>query len=170
MKLEITLGTQAHSIEIPRLDPTSSRQNLECIIDGKIVAADAAEIGPGLYSILLNGRSIEVHIGKFGEGLRVTIGGKEYSATVRDPRKWQRNHTGGSTAEGRQNLLAPMPGRVVRVLAKVGDVVQAGQGIVVVEAMKMQNEVRSARDGKLDRLLVSVGQAVNAGDTIAVIA
>jgi biotin carboxyl carrier protein len=62
-----------------------------------------------------------------------------------------------------------MPGRVVRLLVKAGESVQAGQGIAVVEAMKMQNEVRSPKGGKVDRLAVREGQTVNAGDTIAVI-
>jgi len=62
-----------------------------------------------------------------------------------------------------------MPGKVIRLLVKPGEAVEAGQGILVVEAMKMQNEVRSPKSGKVERLLVSENQAVNAGDTLAVI-
>jgi biotin carboxyl carrier protein len=169
MKLEIELGARTHTVEIPSLDLLKSRQNLECRIDGKTIGVDAAEISPGIYSILIDGRSIEVRAEKFGEGLRIAVDGKEFSAGVMDPRKWQRNHRAASAHEGRQNVVAPMTGRVVRVLAKVGDSIQAGQGLVVVEAMKMQNEVRSPKAGRVDRLAVSEGQAVNAGDTIAVI-
>ena len=169
MKLEIELGAHTHSMVLPSLDPSKNRQNLECMIDGEVVAADAARISAGTYLILTNGHSIEVHLEKFGDGLRIAVGGNEFVASVRDPRKWQRNHRAASASEGRQNIVAPMPGRIVRVLVKVGDAVQAGQGIAVVEAMKMQNEVRSPKAGKVDRLAVSEGQTVNAGDTIAVI-
>jgi biotin carboxyl carrier protein len=169
MKLEIELGAHTHSVELPRPDFSSGRQNLDCTIDGKVVAADAAEIGYGIYSILIDGRSVEVHIEKVRDSMRISVGGRDYVATVRDPRKWQRNHRAASASEGRQSIAAPMPGRVVRVLVKAGESVQAGQGIAVVEAMKMQNEVRSPKGGKVDRLAVSEGQTVNAGDTIAVI-
>jgi biotin carboxyl carrier protein len=69
--------------------------------------------------------------------------------------------------EGRQEILAPMPGKVVRLLATVGDAVELGQGLLVVEAMKMQNEIRSPKSGKLERLLVKEGQNVNAGEVLA---
>jgi biotin carboxyl carrier protein len=69
--------------------------------------------------------------------------------------------------EGRQEILAPMPGKVIRVLAAVGDAVEAGQGLLVVEAMKMQNEIRSPKSGKVERLLVKEGQNVNAGEVLA---
>ncbi|MGH9706384.1 MAG: biotin/lipoyl-containing protein, partial [Candidatus Acidiferrales bacterium] len=73
-------------------------------------------------------------------------------------------------AEGRQNVLASMPGKVVRVLANAGDAVEAGQGLLVVEAMKMQNEIRSPKSGTIERLLVAEGQTVNAGELLAIVA
>jgi len=72
-------------------------------------------------------------------------------------------------SEGSQRVIAPMPGKVVRVLVKVGDAIEVGNGILVVEAMKMQNEVRSPKSGKIERLLVSEGQAVSAGEVLAVV-
>src|SRR5580704_15207805 len=120
MKLEIELGAQTHSIDLPPRNPASGQHNLEFTIDGEATNADAAEISPGIYSILIDGKSIEVRVEKFGEGLRISVGSKEFSANVRDPRKWQRNHHAGPAAAGRQNILAPMPGRVVRLLVKVG--------------------------------------------------
>jgi biotin carboxyl carrier protein len=72
--------------------------------------------------------------------------------------------------EGRQEISAPMPGKVVRVMVEQGKPVETGQGILVLEAMKMQNEVRSPKSGMLERLLVQEGQAVNAGETLAVVA
>jgi biotin carboxyl carrier protein len=164
MKLEIELGGIAHTTEL-----TWSEGKLRATIDGKTIDADAVEISRGIYSIVIGGRSREVRVERFGTGLRITSGGSEYSAQVRDPRKWERNRGAAISAQGRQNVVAPMPGRVVRVLVTAGDHVDAGQGLVVVEAMKMQNEVRSPKAGAVERLLVKEGQAVNPGDTIAVI-
>ncbi len=165
MKLEIEIGDAAHAVEISQTEAQSFYA-----IDGKSVEASAVEVAPGIYSIVIAGRSFEARIAQFGSDLRISVGSDEYAVRVRDPRKWERNRSGSSSSEGRQNVVAPMPGRVVRVLARAGDAVEAGQGIVVVEAMKMQNEVRSPKAGTVERLLVKEGQAMNAGDTIAVVA
>ena len=70
-------------------------------------------------------------------------------------------------AEGRQPIVAPMPGKVIRLLVSAGDEVEAGQGLVVVEAMKMQNEIRSPKRGKVERVVATEGQNVNAGEVLA---
>jgi biotin carboxyl carrier protein len=70
-------------------------------------------------------------------------------------------------AEGRQQITAPMPGKVVRILKNAGVAVEAGEGLLVVEAMKMQNEIRSPKRGKVEKILVKEGQAVNAGEVLA---
>jgi biotin carboxyl carrier protein len=72
-------------------------------------------------------------------------------------------------AEGRQQIVAPMPGKIVRVLVKAGDRVEAGQGLLVVEAMKMQNEIRSPKSGTVERVLAEESQAVNAGEVLCVV-
>jgi biotin carboxyl carrier protein len=138
-------------------------------VDGREVAADAVEIADGVYSLVIDGQSIEVRVEKFASQLRVTVGGREYEAAVRDPREWKRSGGGAAEAEGRAQIMAPMPGKVIRLLVAAGDAVEAGQGIVVVEAMKMQNEIRSQKSGKVEKLAVAEGQTVNAGDLIAII-
>lgn len=165
MKLALELGGKAHMLEM-----SLSGHTPQWTIDGTALEADCIEIATGIYSILLGGRSFEASVQPFGEELHIAIGGEEFTARLRDPRKWQRNHSAAATSEDRQNVLAPMPGRVVRVLVASGETVKAGQGLAVVEAMKMQNEVRSPKAGKIERLLVKEGQAVNAGETIAVVA
>lgn len=133
--------------------------------------ADVAEIAPNVFSVLLSGRSHEVYVTPSSGGqLQLQSGGREFNAEVIDPRSWRGRHHGGSEAEGRQQILAPMPGKVVRLLAKVGDLVEAGQGLLVVEAMKMQNEIRSPKSGTVERVLVAEGQAVNAGESLCVVA
>ena len=142
-----------------------------CRLDGRSVDADVAEVAAGTYSILLDGQSFEVRVcaGAAG-GLVVQAGEEEFPVEIVDPRAWRGKHSHAVEAEGRQQVVAPMPGKVVRVLVAQGDTVEAGQGLVVVEAMKMQNEIRSPKSGKVERLNVREGQPVNAGEVLAVVA
>lgn len=138
-------------------------------IDGKPVEADAVEVSRGIFSVLLAGKSIEVRLVNLGPRLRVQADGREWEAGIRDPRKLARGGAAAFEAEGRQQVTAPMPGKVARVLVQAGEKVSAGQGLLVVEAMKMQNEVRSPKSGTVERMLAKEGQAVSAGDALAVI-
>jgi biotin carboxyl carrier protein len=164
MKLEIALNGKAHQVELAQIG-----ERLRCAIDGTPLKADAVQIGPGIYSILIDGESLEVRVEPDGGGLCVAAADHEWRAEIRDPRQWRRNRSGGSEAEGRQQVSAPMPGKIVRVLVRAGETVEVKQGLFVVEAMKMQNEIRSPKSGKVERLLVSEGQTVNAGEALAII-
>ncbi|MBI3403900.1 MAG: biotin/lipoyl-binding protein [Acidobacteria bacterium] len=126
-------------------------------------------VAPGVYSILLNGQSFEVRVTQMHDGLHIHSAGEDYIAQVQDPRSWRGRQGAAVTAEGRQQIVAPMPGKIVRLLVKAGDAVEAGKGILVVEAMKMQNEIRSPKSGTVEKLAVKEGQAVNAGEVLAVI-
>jgi biotin carboxyl carrier protein len=152
-----------------RIENTQSGEREGWRIDGREVVADAVEIAPGVYSLLIGGQAIEVRVEKFAGKLRVAVGGREYEASVRDPREWKRSGGGAAESEGRAQIMAPMPGKVIRLLVAAGDAVDAGQGIVVVEAMKMQNEIRSQKSGKVEKLAVVEGQTVNAGDLVAIV-
>jgi biotin carboxyl carrier protein len=132
--------------------------------------ADAIEVAPGIYSIIIGGAAFEARVEETVTGLRVAAGQTEFLVAVQDPRKWNPSRSGALEAEGRQRVLAPMPGRVIRILVKSGDTVEAGQGVAVVEAMKMQNEVRSPKSGVVERLLVSENQTVSAGEGLIIIA
>ena len=169
MRLAIELEGQTHDVELVRVG-----QILRCYVDGKALEADAVELAPGIYSILMDGKSLEVRLEPRAEtaaiGLRLTVGGREYSAEVRDPRHWRRHRGVAAEAEGRQQVLAPMPGKIIRVLVKAGDSVEMKQGLLVVEAMKMQNEIRSPKSGTVERLMATEGQAVNTGEVLAIIA
>ncbi len=168
MKLEVRIGGKTRSVEIA--PPGGSGGRLVARIDGREVLADAVEVSAGAYSILLGGRSLEVRVQPVPGGLRIHSGGEEFSARVLDPRAWQGRRGGVLEAEGRQEVVAPMPGKVVRVLVAQGQAVESGQGLLVVEAMKMQNEVRAPKTGTVERLLAAEGQAVNAGEVLAVVA
>jgi len=140
-------------------------------LDGLVVAVDAVEISPNTLSILLDGQSFEISVTPSPDGkLQLHTGTQEFIAEVIDPRAWSGRRHGSVEAEGRQQIVAPMPGKVVRLLVTVGEQVEAGQGLLVVEAMKMQNEIRSPKSGTVERILAREGQPVNAGEVLCVVA
>lgn len=165
MKLAIEIGGNTRNVEL-----VHAGGRIRCSIDGRAVEADAVEVAAGVYSILMGGESLEARVETIGAALKVTVGGREYAAKVEDPRQWRRRGGGAMEAEGRQQVLAPMPGKIVRVLVADGTTVTAGQGLLVIEAMKMQNEVKSPKSGVVERMMVKEGQTVNAGEAVAIVA
>ncbi len=141
-------------------------------IDGQILSLLLAEIADGTSgaaTAMAGGRSAEVMLASHPGG-RLTAGVGGIPVDVH-PAGRRRPTPGGDGAQrGPQRLLAPMPGKVVRVLVKAGDAVAARQPVVVVEAMKMENELRAARDGRVSEVAVRDGQLVEAGMLLAVIA
>jgi biotin carboxyl carrier protein len=163
MKFDVQIAGKTRTVEL-QLDC----DRWQISLDGVALDADAVEISPNVFSILLNGESYEVRLAAASDGkLTLQTRHHEFVAQVIDPRAWRGRGHGPVEAEGRQQIVAPMPGKVVRLLVKAGDKVEAGQGLLVVEAMKMQNEVRSPKTGTVERLLAKEGQAVNAGDILA---
>jgi biotin carboxyl carrier protein len=122
----------------------------------------------GVYTFLAGDRVYEANVSALDEtSLRVQIGSRMFATKIID-RKHRRS-TVEHAIEGRQNLIAPMPGRVVRVLLSAGDEVAAGQGVIVVEAMKMQNEIKSPKCGRVVEVRVAEGATVNANQVLAVV-
>ena len=164
MKLQIEIGGNKRQVE-----RTQAGLWPVWTIDGQRLEADATEVSPGIYSILISGKSFEVRVEPSGAELRAIAGRREFRIVISDEREWRRKRGSAVEAEGRQQVLAPMPGKIVRVLVKAGDAVRAGQGLLVVEAMKMQNEIRAPKSGTIDRLGVVEGQTVNAGEVVAIV-
>jgi len=167
MKFEVHLdsatGRTTHVVDLEK-DGFSYKVSL----DGQPVDADVILAAPNAVSVILNGSAFEIHIAPSLDGTyKLQTGPHEFQADVCDSRSWRGKKHGGLEAEGRQHIVAPMPGKVIRLLVHVGDTVAAGQGLLVVEAMKMQNEIRSPKKGKVERLQATEGQAVNAGDVLA---
>ena len=119
---------------------------------------------PGVYLVVTGGRSYEVRV----DGGSVSACQRTFRVEVVDPRRWNRdrNHR---QADGVQPVAASMPGKVVRVLVSPGDLVEAGQGLIVVEAMKMQNELKALRAGRVATMTAAPGDTVNAGEILATI-
>jgi biotin carboxyl carrier protein len=140
-----------------------------CRLDGREIAVDAVQISVDVLSLIVDGESFEVRNETAGEGQRLFIGGIGYEVSLQDPRSLRSRRRAGLADAGPQRLNASMPGTVVRVLAREGDKISAGQGIIVVEAMKMQNEIRSPKAGVLKRMLARDGEKVNAGDVLAIV-
>ncbi len=136
-------------------------------IDSEQLSA-VTQVESGVYSVLLDGVSYEIRIIEMSQGYSVELGGRRFPVEVRNPRD-TRSASRSSTRSGRQNVAAPMPGKVVRVLVNVGDQVAVGQGLVVVEAMKMQNEMKAVRAGRIVSLTAVAGATVNAGEILVAI-
>ena len=140
----------------------------EIRVDGKVVSPVShntiVEVEPGVYSIIVDGASHEVRV----DAGQVTVGKRHFDYQVDDPRQWKRSGDAGG-GQSRAAILAPMPGKVVRILVAVGDEVEAGQGIVVVEAMKMQNEMKAPRAGRVAAIQAKENDSVVAGAVLAVI-
>ena len=162
MKYEVLLDGKTRVVELAR-----ENGGWKITLDGNLLDANAVEVSPNTFSVLLNGRSHQVRVAPRSDGsLTLHTDAGEYRAEVTDPRSWRGRRHGAIEAEGRQQILAPMPGKVVRLLVQQGDTVEAGQGLMVVEAMKMQNEIRSPKSGKIVKLCAAEGQAVNAGEVL----
>jgi biotin carboxyl carrier protein len=118
---------------------------------------------------VIEGHAYEIMREQTPSGLFVCVGGTSFAVEVRDPRSLRsRQHT-ARDADGPRKLVCPMPGKVVRVLVAEKAEVDAGQGIVVVEAMKMQNEIKSPKKGVVQTILAVAGASVNAGDVLAIV-
>ncbi len=169
MKFEIQLtGPSGKMLRIVELERDADRWKI--LLDGRSVDADAVEIAPNTLSLILDGQSYEVRITHSADGvLKLQTGLREFSAEVVDPRAWRGRRHGALEVEGRQQVTAPMPGKVVRILVQAGDKVETGQGLLVVEAMKMQNEIRSPKGGTVERVHVREGQPVNAGEALCIV-
>ena len=168
MKFDVHIEGTKRTVEIEPLGKTEFRARL----DDQTMSADAVEISAGNFSILLAGRVFEARVSRQGPGendLLVRCAGRDFRVQVRDPRTRRAGRRGALEAAGPQQVVAPMPGKVVRLLVSAGDTVEAGQGLVVVEAMKMQNEIRAPKSGRVERVLVAKGQAVRNQETLLVI-
>jgi biotin carboxyl carrier protein len=167
MKFEVQLrssgGIRKRVVEIER-----QGEKYRILLDGQLMDADAVQVASHTISILLNGQSFDIHVAETPDGkLTLQNGAHEFVAEVQDPRAWRGRKHSALEAEGRQQIIAPMPGKVIKLLVKAGDAVGAGQGIAVIEAMKMQNEIRSPKRGTVDRVLAKEGQNVSAGEVLA---
>lgn len=162
MKLHVEIAGQTRSIQYSPDENTAT-------VDGQELEVHARILRPGVLSLIVDGRAWRIVLEEGPEESAVYLAGQRIAFRIDDPRslKDRRSHAAG--ADGPRAIKASMPGRVVRLLAREGDPVEAHQGIIVIEAMKMQNELKSPKAGRVSELRVSAGDTVASGDVLAII-
>ena len=168
MKLLTSVDGRPGKLEMAQQDGVFRFEYTSERSEGGPREASLVQVEPGIYSVLLNGRSYEVKVVNGPEGYYVDLEGLRSVVEVRDPRSITPGGRGGAK-EGRQTINAPMPGKVVRVMVQQGDQVEAGAGLVVVEAMKMQNELKAPKAGTVVQLKAVVGATVAMSEMLAAI-
>jgi len=163
MTYDVTIDGKSYRLELGRAGGGWS-----CRLDGRVVEVDAVLARPDVLSLRIGNLAFEIKCERVAGDLHLWVGSRRFAAVVRDPRSL-RGRARTVDEHGPKKLTAPMPGKVVRILVTEGATVEAGSGVLVVEAMKMQNEVKSPKKGSIQKILVSEGAAVNAGDVLAIV-
>src|SRR5688500_232315 len=169
MRLNAEIDGEKLTLEVRR---EGGRVSAE--VGGRRYELEARALGAGEWLLVRDGRVYECRAGAepggAGRGaMRVSVGAREYGVALTDPKHLRGAVGPGGEQGGRAPVKAPMPGKVVRVLVETGQAVEAGQAVVVVEAMKMQNELKSPKSGVVAELRAEPGATVNSGDVLAVI-
>lgn len=162
MIYEVKVADKIHRVELHK-----ENAGWRCKLDGRDMPLDVISTQQGVLSILINGKSYEVKQESSGSETNVVVGRQRFPTEVRDPRSLRSRRSADSGGEGPKKITAPMPGKVVRILAPAGTAVEHGQAVIVIEAMKMQNELKSPKKGTVKKLSVSEGAAVEAGQSLA---
>ena len=170
MKLHAQLTNTNHEIS---LDQSGGRAIAE--VDGRRYELEVRELPDGVY-LLLQGTSVykcrverKRDSAHSGNSFEVVLRGLAHDVTIIDPKRLRSGQSSGGHGHGAAEVISPMSGKVVRVLVEAGAQVDAGAGIIVVEAMKMQNEMKAPKAGVVIAVNAAPGQTVNAGDVLAVI-
>jgi biotin carboxyl carrier protein len=167
MKLIAEIEEEKSVVELNRVGDSVVAE-----VGGRRYEVEVREPEPGAYLLLREGRVYECRLsGGAAEagGAEVRVGNRSYRVRLADPKRLRGAGVAAGHEGGLAQVLAPMPGKVVRVLVEQGQAVEAGDGLVVVEAMKMQNELKSPKAGTVVELHAQVGATVNAGEVLAVV-
>ena len=160
MKLKAELNDETHELDVRREDGRVFAR-----VDDREYELDVSEPEPGVYLFKHNGRVFEA----FVSGEQVNIGRHSLEVNIIDPKRLRGSASLAAHDTGHAEIKTAMPGKVVRILRSKGETVAKGEGVIVVEAMKMQNEMKSPRDGTIGDIRVGEGDTVGAGDVLVVI-
>jgi len=155
------VGESEHAIEVLALGEGRWRFT----IDGREQIVDSRETGTGTFSLLIEHAATDVSVSGRGDEFQVVVGGLSHRLRLLDERALRRRDR-SVAGDGAREVRAAMPGKVVAVLVEAGANVERGQGLVVLEAMKMENEIGSPRTGTVAEVCVRPGQAVEAGELL----
>jgi biotin carboxyl carrier protein len=162
MTVWVLRNGERHRIDLPS---TPAKGPQEYTVNGERFHAEARVLAPGVISLVVAGRQYRCVL----DGDSVLIDGRRYAFEVDDPRSLAGRRRAGGAASGPRPVKSPMPGRVVRLLVEPGDEVDEHQGVVVIEAMKMQNELKAPKAGHIASIAVAAGDTVGAGDVLVVV-
>jgi len=154
-----------------RLDVRSEREGLRVRLDDREVLVNLLRVDSTLYSLLIGGRSFEVDLLEVEDAFMVLVDGQPFRVEIQDEQERRLRAAAGKGAAraAKRTVAAPMPGKVVKLLVKPGDAVKAGDGVIVVEAMKMENELKAPAPGTVKEIRVAEGKAVGAGEVLVVV-
>lgn len=164
MKFEAEIGGETIPIEV-----TGEGGRYRVAIGGAVSEVDARQAAEGIWSLLVGSASHVVDVSEEDGVSLVEVDGERYRIRVEEESRYIIRTRGGKAGAGGQVLKAPMPGKVVLVEVEVGQVVAAGDGLIVLEAMKMENEFKASAAGTVKEIRVAAGQAVNPGDVLVVV-
>lgn len=169
MTYEITITGRDGAPQNFQVELTRDKDGkVSCRVNGETIAdIDARTNDRDILSLLLGTSSYEVRRDAAAATPRVVIGEESFAYEVRDPRSLGARRAKAASSDGPKKIKAPMPGKVVRIIAPEGTSVEAGQGVIVIEAMKMQNELKSPKSGVVKKIMAAEGATVNAGDALA---
>lgn len=168
MKLIAEFNDEKHSVKITRGDGS----NLSAEVDGRVYELEASEPEPNVYLLKHQNQIYQIFVSPnevTSAPFAVNVGSRHYEIKIVDPKRLRGADSNGAQTTGASEIKTAMPGKVVRVLAEIGAEVKQGDGILVVEAMKMQNEMKSPKDGTVKEIRFAEGATVNAGDVLAII-
>ncbi len=165
MKLEALLGSEKHEIQLDKND----KGLYQIQLGEEEITVESQRVESDVWSLIIDNKSYEATVQQVKGKLRITLNGATWDIDVVDPRRRRSKGGAGGAVEGKQVVTSPMPGRVVKIEVAVGDKVEAGQGVVIVEAMKMENELEAEGAGIVKEIKCEAGQAVEDGQVLIVI-
>lgn len=166
MNLEASVNKKTRSISLEKLGSGNLNVRLD---SGEVRSINVKRVEVDAWSVLLDGRSYEITVQVVNDTYRVSLMGTTWHIDVYDPRRNHRKGTAAGPVNGHQVISSPMPGRVVRIEVKEGDKVETGQAVIVVEAMKMENELSSEGSGTVKEIKVKAGDTVEDGQALVII-
>lgn len=160
------LGERAYTVEIEEIE----KSHYQVAVDGNEFLVDGKKTGRTNYSLIVDNRSFEVEVDLTGDEYRVLVDGRSYHIHLIDERRVRRGSADlGTQLHGVQQVLVPMPGKVIALLVSQDELVERGQGLAIIEAMKMENEVRSPVAGTVKEIRVKPGESVEGGTVLAIV-
>ena len=166
MTFVATLGERNYTVEIEEIGKSVYRVS----VDGNEFTVDGKKTGLTNFSLIVDNRSFEIEVDNKADEYRVLVDGRNYRVNLMDERRVRTSGgIAGGAVHGRQMVSVPMPGKVIAILVAEGDTVEKGQGLVIVEAMKMENEVRSPIAGEVKEIKVKQGDTVEGGAALLIV-